>query len=105
MKRRHFLSAAPIAAMSAVGAAASISGVEASLSKREQIAHHAEELLRLLTETAPAGTKSINHALVSSGGVICTAFENVEGRKWQNGDRLAEFSLRDGWKEVVGIAR
>ncbi|MCA0847184.1 hypothetical protein [Salipiger thiooxidans] len=94
MKRRDFLlSGGPMVALAATATPALALGTE---TVDQQIAHHADELMRLLKESAPEGFERIPAVTLvpKNGNIITGAFP---GGAWNEGDRMATYTRKTGW--------
>lgn len=99
MKRRSFIASA--AALSL----APLQSKSAEPSVTDQIQHHADELVRLLSESAPEGITDVQQVVVTPAFLIATAFPGTaDVRSWQEGDMTANYRHGRGWETEGGKA-
>ncbi|MCA1338095.1 hypothetical protein [Pseudooceanicola marinus] len=99
MKRRSFIASATALAF------APIASKSAEPSVTDQIQHHADELVRLLSESAPEGINDVQQVVITPAFLIASAFPGVADlRSWQEGDMTANYRHGRGWKTEGGAA-
>ncbi|WP_010137898.1 hypothetical protein [Oceanicola sp. S124] len=99
MKRRAFIASATALAI------APRPSKSAEPSVTDQIQHHADELVRLLSESAPDGAKDVQQVVITPAFLIATAFPGAaDMRTWQEGDMTANYRHGRGWKAEGGAA-